>query len=537
MTTEIDRKRLLIEGDELKRFSSILKKPKQIQKSKILQQEILDDFNSMNEWRFTPMLIKQENDTVFIRFQIKDENDKRLVFFESLKESYTFFQNTKEMSLPSLVDLTTLIHSSDSEITISLHQNQFRSIQILNYTRYLASFVEENTDVKNKTHHMPQYPYLLKMYNSRGDPLEVQKLICFLKVVREWVFFNVKKHLNRPESFRDVTSRLKEETQDQQLNVIKHLHEFVNVVFCYFRGNVDIFNDFFKPESIGLTLVFHFLFMNSVDKIHYKFVEELGEFFRIFDAGKEREIDHPLRARHLSLVADIHMLRNAQLDENGYFDLDIECQRQKMNPNRMKTQIYALICDPDMSSSTALSMLCYMTSSLMKEYQNRQMRNFAAMVQTPYKQKQEFVSFKNISVSVQTDPSLILDNESIKRVCDVIFTSEQEKKSSSSKILENDIPSQDKKTTIDPISYLKMIKQAPLEPNILTSDSSRIELSYMSALFNFVRELEKNTIINLKHFPQFFSYEEYDNPSLQLPLRLTSTKSCVYLNNVYLSKY
>lgn len=537
MTTEIDRKRLMVEEDELKRFSSVLKKPKQIQKSKILQQEILDDFKSMNEWRFTPVLINQENDMVFIRFQIKDENDKRVAFFESLKESYTFFQNTKGMLLPSLVGLTTMNTSSDSEVSISLHQDQFRSIQILNYTRYLISFVEENVNVKHKLQHTPQYPCLLKMYNSHGDPLEVQKLVCFLKVIREWVFFNVKKHLNRPESFRDITSRLKEETQDQQLNFIKHLHEFVNVIFCYFKGNVDVFNDFFKPESIGLSLVFHFLFMNSVDKIHYKFVEELGEFFRIFDAGKERVVDHALRARHLSLVADIHMLRNAQLDENGYFDIDIECKRQKMNPNAMKIQIYALVCDPEMNSATALSMLCYMTSSLMRESQNKRMRDFAGMFQTPYKQRQDFVNLKNISTNIQTDSSLILDDESIKHVCEAIFNSEQEKRSSSSKIIEPVALSHDRKSTFDPMFYLKMIKKSPLEYNILVSGSSRIEASHMSALFNFIRELEKNTIVNLKHFPQFFSYEEYDDPSLQLPLRLTSTKSCVYLNNVYLSKY
>lgn len=537
MTTSIDNKRLMIEEDDLKKFNSTSKRPKHMEKSKILQQNILSDFKHTKRWSFIPLSIFGRDQFVSVHFKIENEKNLRSRFFESLKDSHEFFQNTKGALLPDLVNLTTMIESSDNEVVMSVHKDQFRSMQILLYTRYMISFTKENVDTENREFHMSQYPCLLKMYNGRDDVLETQKMTCFVKIIREWVIFNIKQSLNDSVFVKNGVNRFKEEVDDYQLNLAHNLHAIVDVAFRYFDGDVDTFSAFFKPESIGLIMVFHFLFMNSINKIHFNLVEELNDFFKIFDEGKERLIDHGLRARHLSLVINANLLQKATLDENGYFDINRACAVQNIDPIAFKLQIYSLLCDPYMDTATSLSMLCYMTSPMMNELQNKRMRGYASMFQTPYKVKSALIDFKAISYDIFKETTLPFDAQDIKRISETITISKKQKEASSSIFLKKKKSLRIKKKNTNPLAYFAMIKKTSTEHNILSSPSTRIDSIYLPALLNFLRELEKHTIMNYNHLPQFFSYDEYADPTLQIPLRLTSNGSCIYLNDIFLSKY
>lgn len=525
----LNKKRLSEQKEELKTLPDLSKRRRR------LKPTFTKGRLSKKEWKFIPIVIHHgEDENISIRFRIRNERDRddRALFFESLKESHCFFQNTKGFELPSIVDLTTPRSTTDDEVVIALPSKQFETLQMLNYTRYLVSFVGTNLRVKGLQEYVPQFPLLIRMYNSHSeDGLESQRMICFLKIIREWVIHNVKDFLTNDGKIQGINDRLKEETQEEQLSLAKNLHTLLNGIFRYFKEDTTRFAGFFQTESIGVMLIYHFLFVDLINRVDPKLVGELHEFFLHLGIG-----NHALRSRHLSLVLSINAMDEKKKDLIC-LDIDAKYNRVSAKPIVFKVQLYSLLCDIQMDPEVSMAVMCYLSSSVIVDSKREQMVEFASKLQTPYNKKQYQLQLREASLEMFLNPTNSFDIQEAEKLSKMIISSQTEKKMD---LIDHHasrpIPSSQKHgATFSPFSYSKNLKKTSLPSS--SSSSSRIEPIYMIAFFHFIRGLENNTIMKSKCNPQVLSCEEYNDLTNQFPIGLISPKTYAYMDNVYLSQY
>jgi hypothetical protein len=495
------------------------------------------DSQIIKKWNFTPIRVEHLEGNTTIRFQSINERDSRKYFFESLKETHCLFQDTKEMILPALIDLTTMDDVTEDEVVISLPTDQFNSMQILNYTRYLTSFVEEEVNRKCSPSYLPQYPFLFRMYNGCGDVLENQKMICFLKIAREWVIYGLKDSTNDSILHTKMDQRLKEETSREQLMLVKNLHKILDVIFSFHHGDASAFCRFFQPDAIGMVIVYHFLFMDLIDRIHWKLVEELDEFFKVFGRQEHMPIAHGLRSRHLSLVTSLHRLKSLPVSKDGYIIFDDTLSRYDINSTAVKFQLYSLLCDPQMDCQVAMVVMSYINSRTILNDRVKQMEAFASEIQTPFNKGVIDNELRKISLDVTFKIDTPMCSSEIQTLGQAILSSKKQKSKTSKKHLMKSSNMKDSDVIFDPFLYLKMLKTTPVEQNILHAPSTRIEPEYEAPFSFFIRELEKIIVMKSKYSPQLILWKDCNNPKIQFPLRLTSQKTCSYMDDVYLSRY
>jgi len=502
-------------------------------------------------WCFAPVEPDFANETVSIRNETEAGYDHTL-FFNSLKETYELFQNIKGIELPSVFETTTLNNTARKNSVLSLSFSHFRSLQMLNHTLFLISLAEKETFVESDNSYTPQYPFLVQMYNTRGDFFDTQRTICFLKIVREWLVSSVDFCPGLNSSETGVFERIKRQESNHQMVLVNSLHKILNVIFCYHGGDAVSFSSFLHPDSIGMVILYHVLFVDSIDRIHWKLIEELGEFFKTLDVEEtpSPSVVHEIRSRHLSLAVNFHKLTNLPRDKNGHVILTQRLLNSDteygFNALDFVIQVYSFICDPQLNNAIAMSLLCYISSSFIKPLKVQNMEEFANNISTPFKERSAKRQEQKITIEVErsTGISSISKSEMEK------FKNSLKDSTMESLLLQDDLakevfkqrkPACEFITSFDPLEYAKavIVHSDTKKPSVFASSDThyKVDALQMLSFYHFIMELEKTAIMKSRYCPQILLLKEFENPNTRFPFSLNSSKKVIYIDEIYLCRY
>lgn len=546
----INNKRL--NSDDLKEVYHIQKKDSG-KKKKVVPPDTIEIKSKKRNWCFVPVEPDFVNKTVLIC--VNDETEAGFdhsKFFDSLKETYELFQNIKGIELPSAFETTTLNNTGRKDSTLELSFSHFKSLQMLNHTLFLISLTEKETSIESNDSYTPQHPFLVQMYNTRGDLFDTQRTICFLKVVREWIVSSTDFCLDFNFLETPVFERIKKQESTRQLVLVNSLHKILNVIFCHHGGDAVSFSSFLHPGSIGMVILYHVLFVDSIDRIHWKLIEELGEFFKThgLEEDSSSSTTHEIRSRHLSLAINFHKLDTLHRDENGYIVLTQRLDNfgtdYGFDALDFIIQLYSFICDPQLDNSTAMSLLCRISSSSIKPLKLKTMEEFANSLFTPFNESLVKRQEQKISIEVERSTGI----SSISRSEIENFKISLKDSTTESFLLEDDLVKEVLKqkkhkskfiASFDPLEYTKAVRlqSNTKEPFVFSSSDThyKLEALQLLPLYHFIMELEKTAIMKSRYCPQILLLKEFENPNIRFPFNLNSSKKIIYIDDIYLCRY
>lgn len=549
MDMDINVKKRLNNDEGLKEVCHFQKKD-QGKRKRLITDVITEIDSRKRNWCFIPIQPNFGTKTVSICFNDSNTGFDPTMLLNSLKETYELFQNVKGIELPSVLEATTLQNTDKKTPALELNFSHFKSLQMLNHALFLISLAEKETGVESSDSYTPQYPFLVQMYNTQGDAFDTQRIICFLKTVREWVIASIKFCLELNFLKTPVFNRVKKQESEHQLILANSIHKILNVIFCYHEGDVVAFSSFLNPESIGMVILYHTLFMDSIDRIHWKLIEELDEFFKTVDIDDEpsSSVIYEIRSRHLALASNLQKLRSLPKDDHGCIILNQDSSSFEVdygiNPLDFIIQIYSFVCDPQLEVSIAMALLCYLQSSFVKPFKIKSMEDFANGLPTPFNKRFSKKQEQKIRIEVELATGI----SSISKQQVENFKSSL--KSSSEKFFENELVEEVLKqkkshckyiTSFDPFEYAKAIK--------VQSDSKKMSIFYsqdlcykldalqMLPFYHFIMELEKTAIMKSKVCPQILLLKEFEDPTIRFPFNLNSFKKIIYMDEIFLCRY
>jgi hypothetical protein len=478
-----------------------------------------------------PIHVRYEGDLVHVEYASTGENQTSNRILKSIERIHSEFSTVAEEALPSFVDVIQSLRESNGKGFVTMTISQFRAIQVFNYAFHLMSFT---SDI-NLQESIPQYPFLIRMYNGLGDALENQRLECFARIIREWVIHSVKYSLNVQVSKSKSSSIISRD----QMTLVKALHSLLNTFLCFHHGDTSAFIKFISNDSIGMCIIYNFLFVSSVDKIHWRAIEELDEFFRVSPDKRPDTRTRDVYSRHYDLVNSIPQLRNLKCDSDGFIAIDSVIEKYNINPVSLKMQFYAIACDPFMDSTVSMAILCALTSTTINPIQRRRMVAFGSGLSTPFQQSFKSQETRQKLQQIYTDVLFSFDEKEILTLKDNLAPSKAygdtviDDKDELLSLLQEGSSSMKHHDVLNPLEYLEMLKQTPTERNVLFSPSTRVNPMEMIGLSYFLMELDRRIVTKAKVSPLIFFWKEYSNPKIQFPLSLTSERSCIYMDEIY----
>jgi hypothetical protein len=487
-----------------------------------------------HEERFIPITVDYSGEMVNIEYELTRENQGSGFFLKTIDRIYTVFKSVATEVLPSFFDISQSIRESNGKGEITMNITGFRAIQMFNYTLHLISLAKPKSTGRD----ISQYPFLLQMYIGRKSPLEKQRLTCFAKIMREWVISSIELALNKNVFRESASERLTQTLSEDQMVLVRSLHKLLHVITIYHKGDCAAFLRFLNVQEIGMFIIYNFLFMSSIDKIHWRAIEELNDLFSALPDRHDDDNTHSLRARHSALVSTIPKLRGLKCDVDGYIDISPAAEKYGINPVALKIQIYTLICDSRMNANVSMAILCYLTSSTLLPLRNRELTLFGETVITAFSRSLKDQDTRRRIREIYETVSFSFDKKDILR----IKSSLSDPAFSEIALVTDDYKpplgfkgenKPERQPLIHYVEYLNMIKQGPVEGNIFFSSYMKTENPNLIGLSLFLSEMDRRIVTKSRSSPKI-EWKNYVNPEIQFPLSLNSQKDCIYMDEVFL---